>query len=384
MRFPVTPLLLAAALVLSLSLPLLAAPDEQRKPLPPTTQQQTQQQVDVVFVIDTTGSMSGLIEGAKRKVWAIANSIIDQRPNARIRIGLVAYRDIGDEYVTRAHLLSTDIQSIYSKLLAFRAEGGGDTPESVNEALDVAVGQQPWVSASTPNSSRILFLVGDAPPHMDYQQDRKYPEVIKAARKKGILVNAVQAGDLSETRPIWQEIAQMGGGEYIAIPQDGGHVVVIETPYDNEIIILQKKLNATVIPYGSSARQSEVEMKRKAYDHAPASAAADMSSYVSKSSRGKAVITGNGDLVAEIQEGKQLADIPVAELPANMQKMSSPEQSAYIAGQAKARDELSRQLAEQVRRRDAYVRDADKKTTGKGNGDSFDRAVARTLEKQIK
>ena len=376
-------LFLTAALALPLSSPLFAQDAQEPLPTPPVESQRIQQQVDVVFVIDTTGSMAGLIEGAKRKVWAIANTIIDQRPNARIRIGLVAYRDIGDEYVTRAYPLSTDIQGIYGKLLSFQADGGGDTPESVNEALDVAVGKQPWVSALTPNSSRILFLVGDAPPHMDYQQDRKYPEIIKAARQKGIIVNAVQAGDMAATRPIWQEIAQRGGGEYIAIPQDGGRVVVIDTPYDNEIIIIQKKLNATVIPYGSRAKQSEVADRAHAYESAPAPAAADMSSYVNKSGKGKAVITGGGDLVAEIQEGRQLADIPPAELPPAMQKMSRAEQTAYIARQTRERDDLSRQLAEKVRQRDAFMREADRKDTGK-QGDSFDRAVARTLEKQIK
>src|SRR5262249_1120686 len=57
--------------------------------------------VEVVFVLDTTGSMGPLIEGAKRKIWSIATTIIDCAPDADIRMGLVAYRDIGDDYVTR-------------------------------------------------------------------------------------------------------------------------------------------------------------------------------------------------------------------------------------------------------------------------------------------
>ena len=68
--------------------------------------------VEVAFVLDTTGSMGGLIEGAKRKIWSIATAIVDTNPDADIRIGLVAYRDIGDEYVTKTFDLTPDIQDI--------------------------------------------------------------------------------------------------------------------------------------------------------------------------------------------------------------------------------------------------------------------------------
>jgi uncharacterized protein with von Willebrand factor type A (vWA) domain len=95
--------------------------------------------VEVAFVLDTTGSMGGLIEGAKRKIWSIATAIVDANPDADIRMGLVAYRDIGDEYVTKKFELTTDIQDLYANLLELNARGGGDWPESINEALDTAV-----------------------------------------------------------------------------------------------------------------------------------------------------------------------------------------------------------------------------------------------------
>jgi hypothetical protein len=63
--------------------------------------------VEVAFVLDTTGSMGGLIEGAKRKIWSIATAIVDANPDADIRMGLVAYRDIGDDYVTKTFDLTT-------------------------------------------------------------------------------------------------------------------------------------------------------------------------------------------------------------------------------------------------------------------------------------
>ena len=95
--------------------------------------------VDVVFVLDTTGSMSGLIQTAKEKIWSIASTMASAQPTPEIRIGLVGYRDRGDAYVTRVVDLTDDLDSVYAQLMAFQAGGGGDTPESVNQALYEAV-----------------------------------------------------------------------------------------------------------------------------------------------------------------------------------------------------------------------------------------------------
>ena len=149
--------------------------------------------VEVAFVLDTTGSMGALIDGAKRKIWSIATTIADSNPDADISMGLVAYRDIGDEYVTKTFGLTTDIQDLYANLLALKARGGGDWPESVNEALDVAVNKLQWTTGS--ETRRIVFLVGDAPPHMDYAQDTKYPKTLAVARQnpEGTSVNLPNA-----------------------------------------------------------------------------------------------------------------------------------------------------------------------------------------------
>lgn len=313
---------IAATLLFSASALAEEAVPETRAP------RQNTRRVEVVFVLDTTGSMAGLIDGAKKKIWSIANSIIDRHPGAEIRMGLVGYRDLGDEYVTRHYPLTTDIQAIYGRLLSFVADGGGDTPESVNEALDVALSKMDWGSGK---ADRVIFLVGDAPPHMDYAQDRKYHEIIPEAVQRGIIVNAVQAGNIRSTAKVWREIAGLGKGEYLAIPQDGGRVIIIATPYDEEIIIIQQRLNSTVIPYGSVATQRETDKKLRMNQEAPAPAAADMAAYVYKAGRAQKagsakVITGGGDLVADLQQGnKTLEDIPEAELPPSIQGLPRSE-----------------------------------------------------------
>ena len=341
--------------------------------------------VEVAFVLDTTGSMGGLIEGAKRKIWSIATAIVDSNPDADIRIGLVAYRDLGDDYVTKTFDLTTDIQDLYAKLLELKARGGGDWPESVNEALDVAVNKLQWTQSS--DVRRIVFLVGDAPPHMDYAQDTKYPTTLAVAKQKGIIVNAVLAGDARDTERVWRDIAQNGNGRFIPIPQDGGHVVIIETPYDDDIIILQKQINGTVIPYGPGAFRKRTEDKTNQlaqFAAAAPAAATDMASYLNKRARlSSEAITGDGDLVSDVAAGKQkLAGIKDDELPDNLRALKPEQRAAELDKQMKDRKALNEKLAALVAKRDQYVAEQTAKAPPKTS--SFDREVKEALRAQIK
>lgn len=339
--------------------------------------------VEIAFVLDTTGSMGPLIEGAKQKIWSIATAIIDANPNAEIRMALVAYRDIGDAYVTKKFDLTTDLQELYGELLSFRAQGGGDWAESVNEALDVAVTKLNW--SQDRDICKILFLVGDAPPHMDYQQDRKYPEVIADARARGIIVNAVQAGVARDTERVWREIAQRGDGKYLPIPQDGGKVVIIETPYDRDIIILQNDINRTVIPYGKVEQQRRVKTNAARSEEAPAPTATDIASYLIKRAGPRQVITSDGDLVADAAAGRvKIEAVPEAELPDNLKKLPPKERQAEVDRQSAARKALDEKLAALVKKRDQFVADARKNQPANAKKDSFDQVVEETLKAQVK
>ena len=101
--------------------PVLSA--ESRHPVSGTERHDVAQRpvVDVVFVLDTTGSMSGLIQTAKEKIWSIASTMASAQQTPEIRIGLVGYRDRGDEYVTRVVDLDADLDSVYAALMDFQA-----------------------------------------------------------------------------------------------------------------------------------------------------------------------------------------------------------------------------------------------------------------------
>ncbi|MCC6673080.1 MAG: VWA domain-containing protein [Planctomycetes bacterium] len=116
--------------------------------------------LEIVFVVDSTGSMSSVIEAARQRLARMLDVLRALVPDARI--GVVTYRDHGrdEQYLTRAVALSRDYYRAVNFVHTLLAAGGGDREEAVLEALQVAV-QQPW----RPNARRVVVLIGDAPAH---------------------------------------------------------------------------------------------------------------------------------------------------------------------------------------------------------------------------
>lgn len=190
------------------------------EPAKAENKQASRPDVEVVFCLDTTGSMGGLINAAKQKIWAISNQIASGTPTPRVKVGLVAFRDRGDEYVTKIFDLTDDLDAIHGHLMGFKAQGGGDFPESVNQALNEAVTKIQW--SNNKKTLKMIFLVGDAPPHMDYPDDVKYPDACKLAVKNDIIINTVQCGNHAQTAKYWKDICRLAEGSYVQIDAKGG------------------------------------------------------------------------------------------------------------------------------------------------------------------
>ena len=210
---------------------------------------------EVVFCLDTTGSMGGLIEGAKQKIWSISNQIVAGKPSPNLKVGLLAFRDKGDVYITKMTDLTDDLDAIYSTIKTYKAEGGGDIPESVNQALNESVLKFKW--SKEKDTLRIIFLVGDAPPHMDYKNDVRYPETCKVAVKKNIIINTVQCGNDAECTKFWQDISSQAGGAYVQIAQDGAPGPRVVTPQDKRLAEINAELENSTLVYGSKEKQAE-------------------------------------------------------------------------------------------------------------------------------
>ena len=176
-----------------------------------------EQVIDVAFILDSTGSMSEEIAAVKSTIQKVASGL--RNSNVRIRIGLVEFKDRGDPFVTRVFPMSTDLQRFSREVADVEASGGGDTPESGNEALHVGINQVAWSDGSL---ARLAFLVGDAPPHLDYSQDFDYVLEARTAAHRGIQIYTVAASGMDTLgQVIWRQVAQYTGATNLFVLRGG-------------------------------------------------------------------------------------------------------------------------------------------------------------------
>ncbi|WP_295413715.1 vWA domain-containing protein [uncultured Thiodictyon sp.] len=347
-------------------------------PQPPAGQRPV---VEAVFVLDTTGSMGGLIQTAKDKIWSIASTLAAAQPAPIIRMGLVAYRDRGDDYITRVVDLSGDLDKLQAELFQLQAQGGGDGPESVNQALHEAITRIGW--SQDPTAYRVVFLVGDAPPHMDYANDVPYRQSLAEAGRRGIRVNAIQCGAQADTRGEWQRIAQLGNGAYLQVGQ-AGSAVAISTPYDAKLAKLSAELDDTRLFYGSAdergKRAGEVAKAKVAKAAAAPAALARRAEFVASPS-GAASLSADQELVDAVQNGRvDLGTLPAESLPAPLAKLPESERAGFVAATAARRENLRQEAQALSAQRADYLKE--RVEAAGGAKDSLDHQLWSTVRKQ--
>jgi Mg-chelatase subunit ChlD len=348
----------------------LTEPDTQADPIEVHTQS-AGRTIDIVFAVDTTGSMGGLLDGAKRTVWSIANQVRDLEKNADLRIGLVAYRDNGDDYVTKDFALTDDLDSVFAELTSYQASGGGDVPENVDAALYDAVHNMKWRSGA----KKMIFLVGDAAP-ASRGEVPTFDVTAKLAASKQIKINTIRCGQDSDTARAWQQIASLGAGNFSTIEQDGG-VQQIATPYDDRMAQLATEIDSTTVVYGDADARHAYEGKMAVAAAAPAPAKADRGSYYAK--KGGVAAKPAEDVVGGVATGEMSLDkLDQAKLPEDLRGKSKAELEADLKERAAKREAAQKEISELAKKRDEYI----KANTKDGAG--FDVVVKHTLEEQLK
>jgi len=338
-----------------------SSPAKLTRPTPP--------RLEVAFVLDTTGSMAGLIDGAKRTIWTIARQIGEGRPRPDLRIALVAYRDLGDAYVTRVFDFTGDMDTVYQNLMSFQAGGGGDTPEHVSRALSDAVHAVSWTGGQ---AVKVIFLVGDAPPHLDYQDGFDYRRHVVEARQRGIAIETIQCGGDPQTDRFWREIAAQGDGHYARIDAQGGMPALV-TPVDGELARLNAELTTTVVATGSLAERSLTERKLEGRKAMAAPMAVEAAGYYAASGRlaeKDAVdlpVAAQRQLVADLRKDD-------AQAPSALKGKSEAEALAYLQTQKQRRDQIQARIQTLQRQREELLRQA----MGAA-GDGFDAQVVQSL-----
>ncbi|MCF7938269.1 MAG: VWA domain-containing protein [Spirochaetales bacterium] len=168
--------------------------------------------VDICFVMDTTGSMGEEIRRLKQTIELIYRNLSGLEVPTRVRFGMVLYRDVGDRYRTQRILFTDDLDVFANALSQIEAEGGGDYPEDLEKALEVAVTRMDW----SDEGIKLAYTITDAPPKLDYQDTVPYTRTAAEAAGRGIKLYGVGTGGLNAAGEYaLRQIAQYTGGAYI-------------------------------------------------------------------------------------------------------------------------------------------------------------------------
>lgn len=380
-------LVLTSLAVCLLSNPLSAAA---LSPPDPNTQQQiakpAQEQtltsapsVDLVLALDISGSMSGLIDSAKQRLWDVVNELGQAQPSPNLRVAIVTFGKpaygIDSGYVKINQPLTSDLDAVNQALFSFQTSGGD---EYVARAIHRSLTELDW--SKKPNTSKVLFVAGNE----SAAQDPNYSlETVAAqARQQGLIVNAIFCGDTQagDARS-WAQIAQLGGGMYAAINQQAGAIAKVSTPMDKQIAQLNNKLNATYLFYGSQGQAASANQEAQDRNSQSMSDAALVSRTVAKAS--KLYRNKNWDLLDALDSGVALEDIPSEALPKPLQALDSEEQLQFLSEQKAERQRLQEEISELGQARQKYLEANRDAKPGEADDTTLEAALKAGLQKAI-
>lgn len=340
-----------------------------------------QAKVQIAILLDTSGSMSGLIEQTKTQLWKIVNTFIDAKQNGQVPFVEVALYEYGKDslssethWIKQIQPLTRDLDEISKQLFALNTNGGS---EFCGAVIKRATEDLKWDQSS--RVYKAIFIAGN---EAFTQGPIKSDESVKAAIAQGVIVNTIHCGD--EQAGIsggWKNGAMLADGKFLTIDHNRA-VVHIEAPQDAEIVKLNTKLNKTYLAYGkigSSKRNDQLVQDSNAVEKASSGAAVQRA--VSKGSSN--YWNANWDLVdASKQKDFDISKVEKKSLPKEMQEMTSDQQKVHITKMAKEREAIQAQILELNKKRISYVAEKRKKMAEESGEQTLDEAMASTVRAQ--
>jgi hypothetical protein len=309
--------------------------------------------IKVALLLDTSNSMDGLIDQAKAQLWGIINELSyakchGERPN--LQIALYEYGNDGlsanEGYIRQVLGFSDDLDDISKELFSLTTNGGN---EFCGQVIQTSLNQLEW--GHNPDDLKLIFIAGNEP----FTQGKvNYKDAAINANEKDVTVNTIFCGNYNQgISSLWKDGAVLTNGDYLAINHNQT-TVHIASPYDNTILILNKKLNSTYVAYGKRgsekfAIQSQQDSEAKGYSDANAvGRAVSKSSHLYKNSK--------WDLVDAVE----LDEIVVEELsetflPKELKGKSTKEIKAYVKKKSIERATIKKQIQDLNTKRKQYI-----------------------------
>lgn len=183
-----------------------------------TVQREAQavRKLDLMLVIDTTGSMGDEIRYLASELASIVDALKARHQGIDLRVGFVFYRDLGDDYVTNTLPMTRDISAAQAELRQRWAGGGGDYPEAMEQALIRAAGQD-W----RPDAAKSLLLVADAPPH-DENVGKAWLAAEHLRAKRVHVVPVAASGVADKAEYVMRAMAAATQSRYTFLTDDSG------------------------------------------------------------------------------------------------------------------------------------------------------------------
>lgn len=341
-----------------------------------------QKNVDLVLCLDTSNSMDGLIDSAKRKLWDIVNQFGKARPVPKLRVALYSYgndtysRSTG--WVRQETGLTTDLDKVSEKLFGLRTQGG---TEYVGRVSQAALNELDW--SKEPGTLKIMFVCGNEP--ADQDQEVKLAALAESAVRQNVIINTIYCGPRNHTEAQgWKYLAERAEGKFSAIEQDSASMV-IATPQDKKLAELSSKLNTTYVFYGSSAPARMANQSAQDTNVLSLGGAGGASASAERAiaKAGANYRMTEADLVDRYQADPKLdfSKLPENELSDEFKKLNPAERKAHVERQMQMREEIKREINQLSKARAEFLKVEEQKQS-RQSGNTLDEALRSVIREQ--
>lgn len=316
--------------------------------------------IQIALLLDTSNSMDGLIQQAKTQLWNLVNKMSYAHCNEQQALIEIALYEYGNStlkseegYIKQIAPFTTDLDLIGKELFALDTQGGD---EYCGMVIGLAANHLEWRTGN--QDLKMIFIAGN---ESFLQGNFSVNEAMGLAAQKDITVNTIFCGDLQTGISLkWKNGADLGKGAYTVIDQNQ-QTQYVATPYDDEILEYNTKLNQTYIAYGREGKDKLERQASNDMELEKISLSANVERSVVKS---KAVYNNaSWDLIDAAKDEKELETIikkNKSTLPAELEEKSVAEIVTYAKEKKKEREEIQACILSLNTKREAFIKQESK------------------------
>lgn len=311
--------------------------------------------IQVALLLDTSNSMDGLINQAKSQLWSLVNELSEARRDGHaphVELALYEYGNdnlsISKGYIRQVLPLTRDLDSVSEALFALSTDGGS---EHAGQAIDRALTELEW--SKFEDDLKLVIIAGNEP---FTQGPVSYRTACDHARRDGVIIDTIHCGNSEQgIRGKWKDGAECSGGIYMTIDQDAKSVH-IDSPYDDDILDLNKRLNTTYLGYGASGREKEARQVAQDQNASGYSKKSAMQRVKSKTS---SLYSNESWDVVDAYEAKpeSIMTMDDSDLPDAMKGMDADARKDFIESKKAERVSIQAEIKTLEAKRTAFVAD---------------------------